>query len=62
MRTIARETLFKLVFSSQFGDEGIDRTLKSNLYKINKLDDSDKEYCERVLGVIAGHSEEFARH
>ena len=44
MRTIARETLFKLVFSSQFGDEGIDRTLKSNLYKINKLDDSDKEY------------------
>ena len=60
MRTIARETLFKLVFSSQFGEDGIDRTLKSNLYKINKLEESDKEYCERVLGVIAGHSEEFA--
>ena len=58
MRTIARETLFKIIFSSQFGN-GVDETLKNSLYRINKLDENDREYCNKVLGIIAEHSNEF---
>ena len=58
MRTIARETLFKIIFSSQFGD-GVDESLKNSLYRINKLDNNDKEYCNRVLSLIAEHLGEF---
>lgn len=58
MRTIARETLFKIIFSSQFGD-GIDETLKNSLYRINKLDENDRAYCDRVISIIEEHSAEF---
>lgn len=51
MRTIARETLFKLLFSSQFTEE-IDENLKAALYKNNGLDEKDTDYCNRMLGII----------
>ena len=58
MRTIARETLFKLLYASQFS-EGIDGELKTSLYKANELTADDITYCDRVLDVIGEHGEEF---
>lgn len=60
MRSIARETLFKIIFSSQFSD-GTDNALKNSLYRINKLDDNDREYCDKVLSIIENHAEDFAK-
>ena len=60
MRTTARETLFKIIFSSQFGD-GVDEALKNSLYRINKLDGDDVKYCNRVLDIIGEHAEELSR-
>ncbi len=58
MRTIARETVFKIIFSTQFGGEA-DRGVRTALYRANKLTDEDVAYCERVLAVISEHSEQF---
>lgn len=58
MRTVARETLFKLLFSSQF-NEGISEELKQSLYKTDKLTPDDTAYCERVLSLIALHEVEL---
>jgi N utilization substance protein B len=58
MRTVARETLFKILFSSQFSDE-VDTTLKNALYKSEGLDEKDKEYCENILTLISTHKDEF---
>ena len=58
MRTKARETVFQIVFASQFG--GADNGLKSALYKKEKLTDDDIIYAENVLSVIGEHKEEFA--
>lgn len=58
MRTIARETLFKLLYASQFND-GVDGELKISLYKANELNADDISYCDRVLSVIEEHGEEF---
>lgn len=58
MRTIARETLFKIIYSSQFSD-GVDEELKTSLYKSNELTADDVGYCESVLKVIGGHKEEL---
>lgn len=60
MRTVARETLFKIIFSSQFNPQ-IEDGFKHALYKTDKLDENDIAYCERVLKVIEGHGEEFSR-
>lgn len=60
MRTVARETLFKIIFSSQFNplpDEGFKRAL----YKADNLNDDDMAYCERVLKIVEAHAEEFSR-
>lgn len=51
MRTTARETLFKLIYSSQFS-ESIDEDLKSALFNSDKLNQDDINYCERVLEII----------
>lgn len=59
MRTIARETLFKIIFSSQFCD-GVDQSLKKSMYRANKLDDNDIQYCDKVLSIIDGHAAEFS--
>ncbi|MDE7401456.1 MAG: transcription antitermination factor NusB [Clostridia bacterium] len=58
MRTIARETLFKIIYSSQFSG-GIDGELKTALYKSNELTADDISYCESVLKVICERKEEL---
>lgn len=58
MRTTARETLFKILFSSQFSGE-TDAALKTSLYKGEKLDEDDIRYCEEALGVVNGHKQEI---
>ena len=60
MRTVARETLFKIVFSTQFNpieDDGF----KKAIYKAEKLDENDIDYCESVLKSVKEHGEEFSR-
>ncbi len=57
MRTVARETLFKIIFASQFSPA--DRDFKEHMYRLDKLDDADKQYCDRVLELIDSHSQEF---
>lgn len=51
MRTTARETLFKLIYSAQF-TETVDNNLKSALLKSDSLNDDDRNYCERLLEII----------
>ena len=58
MRTIARETLFKILYASQFND-GVDGELKTALYKANELTADDIAYCDRVLSVIEEHGAEL---
>lgn len=58
MRTIARETLFKIVYASQFNDDG-DGELKTALYKANELTADDIKYCDNVLSVIDEHRDEL---
>ena len=58
MRTIARETLFKLLYASQF-NEGVDGELKTALYKANELTADDIAYCDRVLDVIKEYGAEL---
>jgi N utilization substance protein B len=58
MRTIARETVFKILFSSQFSD-GVDIIFKRAMYKTDKLDEKDIAYCDKVLEIINEHSNEF---
>lgn len=52
MRTIARETLFKIIYSSQFNGGEFDEDLKKSLYKTAELTDDDISYCERVFALI----------
>ena len=60
MRTTARETLFKIIFASQF-TQGTDEGFKKALYKAEKLDEKDVEYCTAILNIINEHREEFVR-
>lgn len=60
MRTIARETLFKLMYSSQFVG-GVDKELKVALFKSSELTADDIDYCERVLKEIDEHYDELIR-
>lgn len=58
MRTIARETLFKIIYASQFAD-GIDGELKTSLFKANELTGNDVTYCENVLQTISENKEKL---
>ena len=60
MRTIARETLFKYVYASQFS-EIRDEELKISLFKSAELTADDIDYCGRVLDILDGHEEEFIK-
>ena len=51
MRTIARETIFKILFSRQFSD-GDGTELKNALYRAEKLDSEDIAYADKVLSII----------
>jgi N utilization substance protein B len=60
MRTTARETAFKILFSSLFVDE-IESDLKTALYKTDKLDENDIAYCEKLLLTIAEHKQDITQ-
>lgn len=57
MRTTARETVFKILFSSQFNDDI--KELKNSLYKIEKLNKNDTEYCDQILHTVASNREKL---
>ena len=57
MRTTARETVFKILFSSQFNDDI--KELKNSLYKIEKLNKNDTEYCDQILNTVASNREKL---
>ena len=59
MRTNARETLFKILFSSQFV-QGIDPGFKAGMYRACELNADDIAYCDRVLAIIDEHGKEIA--
>ena len=59
MRTVARETIFKIIFSLQFC-EGVDESFKRSMYKMHKLDEDDIKYCDKVLQIIEQHSAYFS--
>ncbi len=58
MRTFARETLFKILFSSQFVGN-VDSGLKNSLYKSEKLSQDDIDYCDAMLTLIQEHEQEL---
>lgn len=59
MRTKARETLFKLVFSSQFTGS-VENNLKRSLYKIENLDENDIKYCDDILEILKNNIENIS--
>lgn len=50
MRTLARETLFKYIFSTQFCGEN--ESFKNSLFKADKLTEEDICYCNHVIEII----------
>ncbi len=58
MRTSARETLFKIIFASQFNSD-CGESFKSAMYKGEKLDNQDISYCESILKIVEEHSKLF---
>lgn len=60
MRTLARETVFEVVFASRFSGE-IDASLKAALYKNAKLDENDIKYADKVLTLLAEHEAELTK-
>lgn len=58
MRTLARETAFKVIFASRFTGE-LDVNLEKILAKTNKLNDDDVKYVEKVLALVGKHEEEL---
>lgn len=56
MRTTARETLFKIIFSSQF-TQVVDAGLKKSLYKADKLDGNDVAYCDEMISLITANKQ-----
>ena len=59
MRTKARETLFKILFSSQFV-QPVDKSVRLRLYRAGELNEDDVKYCDRVLSLIEEHSADIS--
>lgn len=57
MRTTARETVFKIVFASQFCEA--EKHFIKAMYVADKLNEDDIEYCNKVLETIDAHKAEF---
>lgn len=57
MRTQARETVFKIIFASQFSEDC--EGLKRALYKSDKLSENDEQYCDGILKAVEEHKENF---
>ena len=51
MRTKARETLFKILFSSQFV-QPVDKSFRTGLYRAGELNEDDVKYCDKILSLI----------
>ena len=59
MRTNARETAFKILFSSQFNDE-FEETARA-IIKLEKLDENDIAYCNGVIKSVIGNKAELTK-
>lgn len=59
MRTLARETVFKLIFASQFS--AVEDGFVNALFKADKLDKNDIEYCKDIFQIVKIHGNEFSR-
>ncbi len=59
MRTKARETLFKILFSSQFVNP-VDRSFRNGMYKAGELNEDDVKYCDRILSIVEEHGDEIS--
>lgn len=59
MRTKARETLFKIIFSSQFV-KPVDGNFRAGMYRAGELNEDDVAYCDRLLALIAEHSDDIS--
>ena len=59
MRSKARETLFKILFSSQFV-RPVDKSFRLGLYRASELNEDDAAYCDRMLSLIEEHSAEIS--
>ena len=55
MRTKARETLFKILFSSQFV-KPIDRSFRTGMYTAGELNEDDVKYCDKLLALVEEHA------
>lgn len=60
MRTIARETVFKILFSRQFS-ESDGTELKNALCRTEKLNAEDIAYADKILSIIEEHKDEFSQ-
>ena len=58
MRSKARETLFKILFSSQFVKP--DAGFRRGMYRVGELNEDDVKYCDRVLSVIDEHRSDIS--
>lgn len=58
MRTVARETLFKIIFASQF-TQSVDENFKRAMFKNERLNENDVAYCSEILHIVDGHNGEL---
>lgn len=59
MRTTARETAFKVLFSAQFNEEFEDT--RRSVFSLEKLEPDDVAYCNAVIKCVMEHREELAK-
>ena len=56
MRSKARECAFKVIFASEFGGGESRRAV----YRAEELDEEEKEYADRLVGIVGEHRKEFS--
>ena len=59
MRTTARETAFKILFSTQFNEE-FDYT-KRSVFSFDNLDENDITYCNDIVKCVLEHKAELTK-
>lgn len=60
MRTNARETAFKIIFATQFGNEYVDNT-KRLVFNAEKLNENDIAYCNSIISSVTEHKAELTK-
>ncbi|MCD7728432.1 MAG: transcription antitermination factor NusB [Clostridia bacterium] len=58
MRTTARETVFKILFSEQFV-QSADSDFKAGMYRSGELSQDDIVYCDNIIELIREHGTEI---